>query len=68
MNIFGYNRIMIVGNNGSGKSFLAKKLALIAELPLVHLDIEFWRPNWGMPSKDEWKKGNMELILKKMDY
>jgi len=45
LNIFGYNRIMIVGNNGSGKSFLAKKLAVITGLPLVHLDMEFWRPN-----------------------
>ena len=55
---------MIVGNNGSGKSFFAKKLAVIAGLPLVHLDIEFWRPNWEMPSKDEWKKRNKELISK----
>ncbi|MBU3201950.1 hypothetical protein LL037_11965 [Clostridium estertheticum] len=64
MNIFGYNRIMIVGNNGSGKSFLAKKLAAITGLPLFHLDIEFWRPNWEMPSKDDWKKRNLELISK----
>lgn len=62
LNIFGYNRIIIVGNNGSGKSFLSKELSVITGLPLVHLDVEFWRPNWEMPSKDEWKKRNGELI------
>jgi ABC-type uncharacterized transport system ATPase component len=30
LNIFDYNRIIILGNNGSGKSFLAKELAIIA--------------------------------------
>lgn len=64
MNIFGYNRIIIVGNNGSGKSFLAKELADLTELPLVHLDAEFWLPNWEMPSKEEWLKKNIEFISK----
>nr|WP_312577165.1 topology modulation protein [Sedimentibacter sp.] len=64
MNIFKYNRIIILGNNGSGKSFLAKKLAVITELPLVHLDAEFWLPNWEMPSKEEWLKKNKEFISK----
>jgi ABC-type uncharacterized transport system ATPase component len=27
MNIFDYNRIIIVGNNGSGKSYFAEKLS-----------------------------------------
>lgn len=64
MNIFEYYRIIIVGNNGSGKSFMAKKLSEITGLPLVHLDVEFWRPNWKMPSEEEWKKKNIELISK----
>jgi len=62
LNIFGYSRIIIVGNNGSGKSFLAKRLADISGLPLVHLDLEFWRPNWEKPPKEEWIKKQMELI------
>jgi adenylate kinase family enzyme len=64
LNIFEYNRIIILGNNGSGKSFLAKELAVITELPLVHLDAEFWLPNWEMPSKEEWLKKNAEFISK----
>jgi len=54
LNIFGYNRIIIVGNNGSGKSFLSKELSFITGLPPVHLDVEFWRPNWEKPPKEEW--------------
>lgn len=62
LNIFGYNRIIILGNNGSGKSFLAKELSVITGLPLIHLDAEFWLPNWKMPSKEEWLKKNVEFI------
>ncbi len=64
MDIFRYNRIMIVGNNGSGKSFLSKELSVITGLPLIHLDIEFWRPNWEKPPKEEWLKKQAELISK----
>jgi len=64
LNIFAYNRIIILGNNGSGKSFLSKELAVITELPLIHLDAEFWLSNWEMPSKEEWLKKNAEFISK----
>jgi adenylate kinase family enzyme len=64
LNIFGYNRIIIIGNNGSGKSFLSKELSVITGLPLVHLDVEFWRPNWEKPLKEEWINIQMELISK----
>lgn len=64
LNIFGYNRIIIVGNNGSGKSFLSKELSVITGLPPVHLDVEFWRPNWEKPPKEEWIKIQRELISK----
>ena len=56
--------MMIVGNNGSGKSFLSKELSAITGLPLVHLDVEFWRPNWEKPTKEEWIKKQTELISK----
>jgi adenylate kinase family enzyme len=64
LNIFEYNRIIVVGNNGSGKSFLSKELSAITGLPLVHLDVEFWRPNWEKPTKEEWIKKQTELTSK----
>ncbi len=64
LSILGYNRIIIVGNNGSGKSFLSKDLSVITGLPLIHLDVEFWRPNWEQPPREEWIKKQMELTSK----
>ena len=62
MNIAEYQRIMIIGNNGSGKSHMARKLAVITGLPLTHLDREFWRPNWEMPTREEWAERNRQFI------
>ena len=61
MNILLYNRIMVIGNNGSGKSFLSKQLADITGLPLVHLDVEYWLPNLTRPPDDWWRQRNIEL-------
>ncbi|MDF2802003.1 MAG: hypothetical protein K0S61_1906 [Anaerocolumna sp.] len=59
-----YKRIIIVGNNGSGKSYLAKELSSITGLPLVHLDVVFWRPNWEKTPKEEWINKQTELVAK----
>lgn len=62
MNIFAFNRTMVIGNNGSGKSFLSKRLAAITGLPLVHLDAEYWLPNLTRPPDGWWRQRNIELI------
>lgn len=62
MKLSGYNRIIIVGNNGSGKSYLSRELSTITGLPLVHLDIEFWGPNWQQPPKEEWINRQKKLV------
>ncbi|MDF2540444.1 MAG: topology modulation protein [Herbinix sp.] len=49
------NKIMIIGCCGSGKSTLSKKLHEKTRLPLVHLDREYYKPNWVKPTSDEWK-------------
>lgn len=36
-------KLVIVGNSGSGKTRLAKGLAAIASVPVVHLDELFWQ-------------------------
>lgn len=40
------DRIAIIGCSGGGKSSLARKLGARLNLPLVHLDVLFWRPGW----------------------
>ena len=39
-------RILIVGNSGGGKSTLARRLGEKLALPVIHLDIFFWKPGW----------------------
>jgi len=53
VNICDYNRIIIVGSGGSGKSWLSKQIATITGYPLYHLDNEFWKPNWVMTPHEE---------------
>ena len=53
VNIHNYNRIAIIGNSGSGKSWLSKQIAKLTGHPLYHLDNEFWKPDWVMTPRDE---------------
>lgn len=55
---------MIIGCSGAGKSTLARKLQQITGLPLIHLDQEYWRPNWIESTKAEWK-GRVEELVEK---
>lgn len=57
-----YNRIIIVGSPGSGKSYLAKKIAENTGYPLIHLDNEFWNPGWIETPRDEWIEKQSKII------
>jgi len=60
--IFNYKKIILIGNNGCGKSYFADKLAQITGLPLIHLDNEYWLPGWDNMQGDDWVKKQQELI------
>ena len=47
-------KIIVIGNCGSGKTTFATKLAEILDLPLTHLDSEFWQPGWGTTPREQW--------------
>jgi adenylate kinase family enzyme len=44
-------RIIVVGSQGSGKTSLALKLGRKLGLPVVHLDVLYWRPGWKASDK-----------------
>ena len=47
------NKIIVIGSSGSGKSTLSRQLSNILNIPVYHLDVLFWKPNWVMTTKDE---------------
>lgn len=47
-------RILVVGSPGAGKSTLARLLANATDLPLHHLDDEYWGPDWSRPDHETW--------------
>ena len=57
-----YNRIILIGCMGSGKSWLSKRIAEITGYPLFHLDVEHWKPGWVMSSKEEKIARQQEII------
>jgi adenylate kinase family enzyme len=57
-------RVLVLGCGGSGKSTFSRNLAKKTELPVIHLDKEFWLPGWKMPDKPIWVKKVSELVAR----
>ncbi len=55
-------RVAIIGPGGAGKSTLARRLGKLTGLPVIHLDVEYWRPNWVATPEDEWAVVVNELV------
>jgi adenylate kinase family enzyme len=55
-------RVVVTGLAGSGKSTFSRSLAAMTGLPLIHLDLHFWKPGWIAPSEDEWREKQRGLL------
>lgn len=52
---------MILGCCGAGKSTFARQLHEKTRLPLIHLDKEYWQPNWVETDAETWENKVQEL-------
>lgn len=51
-----HERIIVIGNGGSGKSTLSRALGEKLKLPVVHLDQIFWKAGWVTISKEDFDR------------
>jgi adenylate kinase family enzyme len=57
-------RVVVTGMAGSGKSTFSRALSAQTGLPVVHLDVHFWKPGWVEPSEAEWREKQRDLITR----
>ena len=57
-----YERIIILGSGGSGKTTLARYMGKALNIPVHHLDKEYWLPNWERPDNDVWEEKVKSLV------
>ena len=55
-------RVIVTGMPGSGKSTFSMALSASTGLPLIHLDLHYWKPGWVRPSDDEWRAKQRSLL------
>ncbi|MGA8724615.1 MAG: hypothetical protein WB565_06205 [Acidimicrobiales bacterium] len=53
---------MVTGLAGAGKSTFSRALSAKTGLPVIHLDIHFWKPGWVEPSENEWREKQRGLL------
>ena len=56
-------RVLVTGMAGSGKSTFSRSLAAKTGLPVIHLDLHFWKPGWVAPSELEWREKQSGLLV-----
>jgi adenylate kinase family enzyme len=55
-------RVIVTGTAGSGKSTFARALSAKTGLPVIHLDLHFWKPGWVAPSDAEWREKQRRVL------
>jgi adenylate kinase family enzyme len=54
--------VLVIGMAGSGKSTFSRALSAQTGLPVIHLDVHYWKPGWIKPSESEWRETQRDLL------
>ena len=54
--------MVVIGSGGAGKSVFSRDLGQRTGLPVIHLDVEFWRPGWVPMDDEPWAARVHELV------
>ena len=54
--------MVVTGLAGSGKSTLSLALGAKTGLPVIHLDLHYWKPGWTDPTDAEWREKQREVL------
>jgi adenylate kinase family enzyme len=55
-------RVLVIGMAGAGKSTFSRALSARTGLPVIHLDVHYWKPGWVKPSEREWREKQRGLL------
>ena len=55
-------RVVVTGMAGAGKSTFSRALSAKTGLPVIHLDVHFWKPGWVPTPDDEWREKQRGLL------
>jgi adenylate kinase family enzyme len=55
-------RVAIVGCGGSGKSYLARELGRLLDLPVIHMDVVYFDDRWNPLPMDRFEAVQRELV------
>jgi adenylate kinase family enzyme len=56
-------RVLVIGTAGAGKSTFSRALSARTGLPVIHLDVHYWKPGWVKPSEREWRDKQHALLV-----
>jgi len=56
------SRVLVTGMAGSRKSTFSRSLAAKTGLPVIHLDLQFWKRGWVAPPEREWREKQGGLL------
>jgi adenylate kinase family enzyme len=48
---------------GAGKSTFSRALSVKTGLPVILLDVQYWRPGWVEPPEDQWREQQRGLLM-----